>query len=319
MLTFGPVPSRRLGRSLGINNIPPKSCSYSCVYCQVGPTRHTEIEPRSFYSPQEILDAVREHVARVREHGEPIDYLTFVPDGEPTLDAQLGASICALRQLEIPIAVICNGSLLWRPEVREQLSRADWVSLKVDVSADPLWRRINRPHAALNHQTVLQGLLDFAREYQGTLVSESMLVRGLNDGSAAACELATFLERLNPEVAYLAVPTRPPSEPRVRAPDEAAVNRFFQIVSQRVPRVELLVGYEGNAFASTGDPVQDLLDITAVHPLREEAVRQLLARRGADWQVLEGLIDQGRLVSTEYQGRRFLVRRFGRGEKAGGR
>lgn len=97
LLTFGPVPSRRLGRSLGINNIPPKFCSYSCVYCQVGPTLKTEIVPRAFYTPERIQSEVRQHLAQVRERGEHIDYLTFVPDGEPSLDARLGETIEALH------------------------------------------------------------------------------------------------------------------------------------------------------------------------------------------------------------------------------
>jgi len=105
MLIFGPVPSRRLGRSLGINNIPPKSCTYSCVYCQVGPTARTEVVPRAFYAPARIVREVKRHLSRLRERGERVDYLTFVPDGEPTLDDQLGETIERLRPLGIPIAV----------------------------------------------------------------------------------------------------------------------------------------------------------------------------------------------------------------------
>jgi len=99
---FGPVPSRRLGRSLGINNIPPKICSYSCVYCQLGRTLRMEIERRAFYEPEELIRAVRERVEELREGGERIDYLTFVPDGEPTLDSNLGEEIAALKDLGIP-------------------------------------------------------------------------------------------------------------------------------------------------------------------------------------------------------------------------
>lgn len=102
-IAFGPVPSRRLGRSLGINNIPPKHCSYACVYCQVGPTPAQEITPRPFYPPEEILRQVRGRVEAVRARGEAVDYLTFVPDGEPTLDSRLGESIDALRELGLPI------------------------------------------------------------------------------------------------------------------------------------------------------------------------------------------------------------------------
>jgi wyosine [tRNA(Phe)-imidazoG37] synthetase (radical SAM superfamily) len=138
MIAFGPVPSRRLGRSLGINNIPPKICTYSCVYCQVGRTHKLQVERRPFYEPQEVLRDVRAKVEKAREAGEPIEYLTFVPDGEPTLDVHLGQEIELLRPLGLPIAVISNTSLIWRQDVREDLMGADWVSLKVDAVEEEL-------------------------------------------------------------------------------------------------------------------------------------------------------------------------------------
>src|SRR6056297_3546474 len=114
MYTFGPIPSRRLGRSLGINNIPPKICSYTCVYCQQGHSTHMQIERQPFYEPEEIYAEVKGVVARAAEQGEVIDYLSFVPDGEPTLDINLGKEIEMLRPLGVKIAVITNSSLLWR-------------------------------------------------------------------------------------------------------------------------------------------------------------------------------------------------------------
>ena len=133
MIAFGPVPSRRLGRSLGINNIPPKVCSYSCAYCQVGKTIQMEAQRRPYYSPQEIYEEVKEKVESSRSQGLAIDYLTFVPDGEPTLDANLGKEIDMLKPLGIKMAVISNASLIWDESVREDLKKADWVSVKVDA------------------------------------------------------------------------------------------------------------------------------------------------------------------------------------------
>ncbi|MCK4471545.1 MAG: radical SAM protein, partial [Anaerolineae bacterium] len=117
MIAFGPVPSRRLGRSLGINNIPPKICTYSCVYCQLGRTIKMQIKRHAFYEPEKVLQDVHDKVEKVRETGERIDYLTFVPDGEPTLDVNLGREIELLRPLGIKIAVISNGSLIGREDV----------------------------------------------------------------------------------------------------------------------------------------------------------------------------------------------------------
>jgi wyosine [tRNA(Phe)-imidazoG37] synthetase (radical SAM superfamily) len=318
MIAFGPVPSRRLGRSLGINNIPPKICTYACVYCQLGRTIRMRVERDAFYEPEEILRDVRGKVEKAREVGEPIDYLTFVPDGEPTLDINLGREIELLRPLGIKIAVITNSSLVWREEVREALMQADWVSLKADAVREDIWRRIDRPHGALQLPSIQDGMLEFAKACTGHLATETMLVEGVNDGEEHLGEVADFLARLQPGVAYLAIPTRPPAEKWVQPPQEEVINRAYQILSRGVGQVEYLIGYEGNAFAFTGDVEQDLLSITAVHPMREDAVDEFLARAQskqqaeADWEVVRLLVARDRLVEVEYGGHRFYLRRLGR-------
>lgn len=310
MISFGPVPSRRLGRSLGINNIPAKFCTYSCIYCQVGVTTGKEVERREFHRPEEILRDVREKVEKTRGAGEFIDYLTFVPDGEPTLDVNLGHEIGMLRPLDIKIAVITNSSLIWRKDVRDELMKADWVSLKVDSIREEVWRRINRPHRTLKLPSILDGMLEFARTYKGELVTETMLVKGVNDGVDLMEETAGFLAKLKPSKAYISIPTRPPAEKWVHPPEEGFINKAYHIFSQRTGSVEYLIGYEGNAFAFTGDVEDDLLSITAVHPMREEAVRELLARANAGWDVVEKLIGEDKIVRVEYEGNRFYMRRM---------
>ncbi len=312
MIAFGPVPSRRLGRSLGINNIPPKSCSYSCVYCQVGPTAHTEIEQRTFYTPKAIVTAVEQHLRQVDARGEAVDYLTFVPDGEPTLDRHLAESIRGLKHLGIPIAVISNASLVWREDVRETLAMADWVSLKVDAIDDDLWRRVNQPHPSLDHAAILQGIRVFAQQFDGILASETMLVKGLNDDHAAATSLADFLPGMGEARHYLSLPIRPPAQPDVQIPDEVALTRFYQIVREKVSHLEIMAGYEGDTFGATGDSAADLLSITSVHPMRAQAVKTLLAKNGDDWSVVERLLREGQLRQTEYDGKTFFIRRLPR-------
>lgn len=315
MIAFGPVPSRRLGRSLGINNIPPKVCTYACVYCQLGRTLTMQVERQAFYAPEEIVKAVQKQVNRVQTVGESIDYLTFVPDGEPTLDRNLGRAIELLRPLGHAIAVITNASLIWRADVRADLQKADWVSLKLDAVREDIWRRIDRPHGTVRLAAILDGALAFAAAFEGKLATETMLVEGLNDSEESVEEVADFVARLQPGTAYLAVPTRPPAEAWVQPPAEERINRAYQIFSARLGQVEYLIGYEGNAFTCTGDVAQDLLSITAVHPMREEAVGAFLARTGADWSVVHRLIEQEQLVETGYGGRRFYLRRL-RGSKA---
>jgi len=309
-IAFGPVPSRRLGQSLGINHIPPKVCTYSCVYCQLGRTLTMPVERGVFYEPADVVQAVQDRVAQARAVGEPIDYLTFVPDGEPTLDIHLGREIESLKPLGIPIAVITNASLIWRADVRADLAQADWVSLKVDAVAGAVWRRINRAPRALSLAAIQEGLLQFAQDYTGELVTETMLVAGVNDDDEHVRQVADFLARLRPGRAYLSLPTRPPAEKWVQAPAEEVLHRAYQLLSGRLAQVEYLIGYEGNAFAFTGHVEDDLLSITAVHPMREEAVRELLARAGADWAVVHRLIARGLLLELEYEGRKFYLRKL---------
>ncbi len=306
--SFGPVPSRRLGKSLGINNIPAKVCTYSCIYCQVGRTSRMQIEREPFYEPAAIFEDVQNRLAEAARRSERVDYLTFVPDGEPTLDVNLGKVIGLLKPLGVPVGVITNSSLLWREDVRAELRLADWVSVKVDAVQEPIWRQINRPHKALSLNSVRDGIVAFAGSFTGTFVTETMLVQGLQDDEKSMVKVAEFIHRLQPKVAYLSIPTRPPVERLVRGPDEETLNRVYQAFARRIERVEYLIGYEGNDFAFTGDVEKDLLSITAVHPMREEAVRALLARTGSSWEVVERLLAKQELAQTKHDGHLFYLR-----------
>jgi len=309
MITFGPVPSRRLGRSLGINNIPPKVCSLSCTYCQVGKTNTMQITRQPFYEPEAILAEVQQKIDSAAEQGMPIDYLAFVPDGEPTLDINLGKTIDMLRPFGKKIAVITNATLLWQDDVREDLLKADWVSLKVDAVSERVWRRIDRPHRDLELPRILETALQFSKEFTGTLVSETMLLRGVNDSPEAIKEIACFLEKLQPSKSYLSIPIRPPAEKIAQTPNAEALTAAYHHIQDKVENVECLFGYEGNDFSSTGNAGEDLLNILAVHPMREEAVQEFLENAGADWSLIEKLIDENCLFVTEYESKKFYMRR----------
>jgi len=314
-IAFGPVPSRRLGRSLGVNNIPPKTCTYSCVYCQLGRTSNCLIERRTYYKPEDILKDVERKVHETIIRNEKIDYITFVPDGEPTLDVNIGKEISILKRTGIPIAVITNASLLWQEKVREDLMNADLVSLKVDAVSQNLWTAINRPHKSLRLNAILEGIKEFAEAFNGTVISETMLIEDIKY-NGEFLRIAEFLGSLNGlDKAYIAIPTRPPTEKWVRPAKEETLNSAFQIFSKKLGsrKVELLIEYEGNAFAFTGNVKEDLLSITSVHPMREEAVADFLRRAGAEMHVLEDLLRNGELVEVEYEGRKYYMRKM-RGE-----
>jgi len=268
------------------------------------------VERQTFYYPEELAYSVQKKVRKAKEKGEPIDYLTFVADGEPTLDANLGREIELVKSLGLKIAVISNASLIWRDDVRRDLQKAHWVSLKVDAVDRKTWRRINKPHKLLNHEAILGGMLKFADAFDGTLATESMLIRGINDDSETIEGVANFLAKLRPDIAYLAIPIRPPTVATVTAASEQVINMAYQIFSERLSTVEYLIGYEGNAFASTGNARDDLLSITSVHPMREEAVAEFLKRTSTGWDSVEDMIKNRSLVELEYQGKKFYMRRL---------
>ncbi len=310
MKAYGPVPSRRLGKSLGVNNIPPKICTYSCVYCQLGKTIKTHADRRIFYKTEDLIKDVEIKINEAEINKETIDYISLVPDGEPTLDLNLGKEIKALKQFGIKTAVITNASLIWRKDVRKDLQEADWISLKIDALTEETWREIDRPHPTLNHQEILDGMLKFAQTFKGELTTETMLIHGINDNTREMKKIAEFLSRLKPDTAYLAIPTRPPANKEIKPATEERINLAYQIFSEKLPRVEYLIGYEGNAFASSGDVVEDLLSITSVHPMREDAVRELLSKTETGWEVVDKLIRDKRMLELEYLGDKFYMRRL---------
>lgn len=305
-IVFGPLGSRRLGRSLGINNIPPKHCSYSCIYCQVGTTPRRSIERESFFSVAEVVDAAGARLADCRSRGETIDTMTFVPSGEPTLDVNLGAEIRGVKSFGYPVAVSTNGSLLTRPDVREDLMAADVVSIKVDTVKGNTWRRINRPAAGLDFEAIREGMREFSRQFRGRLLTDTMVVAGVNDDAASIHGVGRSLAKLIPFRAYLTTPTRPPAI-RVESASDQVMARLFLLLAGHVPSAGLLLPHCSPMLAFSGDPGTDLVSAVAVHPLTEESVAQYLASSQVDWTVVENLIATGRLERREHQSRIFLV------------
>lgn len=308
-LVYGPVPSRRLGRSLGINNIPPKNCSYSCVYCQVGVTRDLVRERKSFYDPKELFRHVKDRVDNAGRRNEKIDYLSFVPDGEPCLDRRLGEEIELLRPLGIPVAVITNASLIDRRDVQNDLLKADWVCCKVDAVTQGVWDTVNRPHPSIDLDVILQGIFQFSRIYRGRLATETMLVRGINDSPDELHGIAGFLAGIKPAHVYISTLTRPPAK-RVLPASEAGVTLARELFREKLDHVECITGYEGNVFVAIGAPEQDILDITAVHPMRKDAVIEMLGKAGQSVEIAKKLLNEEKLEEHEFHGKTFYKRRF---------
>lgn len=302
---FGPVFSRRLGLSLGVNNIPYKVCTYSCIYCQLGRTLTLSIERRPYSDPE----AIAGEVSKALEGVGRVDYVTIVPDGEPTLDTRVGELIEAVRDASGErVAVLTNGSLLWVDEVREDLARADLVSVKVDAGDEAVWRRVDRPHKSLSFREVVDGLDAFAGEFGGVLITETMLVDGVNDSVRDAEAVADIVARLTPAAAYVAVPVRPPAEGWVKAPPPERVREFVSVLEGEGLRAVPLIKGEERPPKCGGDVVGCVLETIRVHPLPLEHVEALARERGASLnEVLAEALSAEGVEIREFGGRRFLT------------
>jgi wyosine [tRNA(Phe)-imidazoG37] synthetase (radical SAM superfamily) len=298
---FGPVPSRRLGKSLGIDTIPLKTCNWNCVYCQLGRTRPVVNQRKDFYPPEDILQEVDQALAS-HAPGE-IDWVTFVGSGEPTLSAGLGWLIRQVKgKTDLPVAVITNGALLYQPEVRQDLLPADAVLPSLDAGSVRLYRQINRPHPEVSFERLVEGLTDFRRVYQGKLWIEVMLVRGLNDNEQALGDIASALHQIGPDEVHINLPTRPPVETWVGPPDEQGLMRATAILGECAHVIHPAVG----DFDLSGceDVLDAILGIITRHPMRQEELERTLSQ----WS--PGKVKQS-LFALEISGQAQVVKRYG--------
>jgi wyosine [tRNA(Phe)-imidazoG37] synthetase (radical SAM superfamily) len=272
---FGPVPSRRLGQSLGIDPIPQKTCNWNCVYCQLGRSTPMTNERREYIPCDAILAEVEQSL---QDHGPgEIDWVTFVGSGEPTLHSGLGEMIRRVKaQTAIPVAVITNGALLYLPEVRADLLEADAVLPTLDAGSADLYRRINRPWPELTFECMVNGLVAFRAEYTGNLWVEVMLVRGLNDSEEALQELATVLARVKPDQVHLSLPVRPPAESWVQPTDEDGLLRAQAILGDVA---HVLSPVQGEFDLGGCENVSEaILSVIQRHPMREDDLFAALQR-----------------------------------------
>ncbi len=306
---FGPVPSRRLGKSLGINNIPPKICSYGCVYCQIGVSVRIDADRQEFYKPGEIISQAQQAIDRLKQQGEHIDYISIVPDGEPLLDKNLGRLIQGLKQFGYPVAVISNASLLWDKQAASELALADLVSIKIDAVTEDIWRKVDKPHKSLNLEKILNGILSFAASYQGILYTETMLVKDRNDQPGEIEKIARFVGQVGPHTAYIGIPTRPPAED-IEPADEQTINYAYQEFTKYIDSVELLTGTDPGEFGASKNPIEEILAITSVHPMSFDALDKFLLKHDIPWARVLELVEQGVLIETDFHGKKFYLRKI---------
>ena len=261
---YGPVPSRRLGFSLGIDIIPYKTCSYNCIYCQLKETTHLTIKRQSFFKPKEILQEVKEALSRSGQ----IDYLTFSGSGEPTLNRDIGWLIRKIKKItDIPLVVLTNGSLLWQKEVQDDLKNADIVIPSLDSATEAGFRRINCPAPELSLERIKQGLKDFSLNFSGKLYLEIMLVKGINDTAEEIEAMANFIPQLRLDKIQLNTVIRPPRLSQVQPVPPERMEQIRDVL-QRVTSAEVEMIAE---FAREARPASSLNV--------EEAILAMLKRR----------------------------------------
>jgi wyosine [tRNA(Phe)-imidazoG37] synthetase (radical SAM superfamily) len=268
------------------------------------------VKRQAFYSPEDICREAEIKLKQLETENKQADYFSFVPDGEPTLDINLGKTIELLKPYNTKIAVITNASLLWMDEVKQDLMDADWVSVSIDAADEDTWLKIDRPHGMLKHQNILKGIVEFSKSFRGTLVTETMLVEGINDQEACIEKIAEQVALVQPQKAYLLVPTRPPAEPDVkRASSDSLRNAAAIVRGVSGTDVECITGdEEEEGFFFTEDIADDIISIASVHPIREDIVESLLEKRNANRSVISELINQGNLIEYTYEGKKFYKR-----------
>ncbi len=207
---YGPVPSRRLGKSLGIDLVPHKICTYDCIYCQIGSTTEKTLARKEYVPVREII----EEVERFLKEGTPsIDHLSLSGSGEPTLHSQIRSIIEGIKVItSIPIAVITNGSLLYDEEVRRDLLRADIVLPSLDAVSSEVFMKINRPRPGFSIEKVIEGLVEFRKVYKGQIWLEILFCKGVNDGKEELLRMKKVVDRIQPDLIHLNTVVRPPSE-----------------------------------------------------------------------------------------------------------
>ncbi|OGD12098.1 MAG: hypothetical protein A2Y86_09300 [Candidatus Aminicenantes bacterium RBG_13_62_12] len=299
---YGPVPSRRLGFSLGIDILPFKICAYNCVYCQLGPSRKTRTRRGAFAPVGQVVSQVREALKKAGR----IDSITFSGSGEPTLHSGLGLMIREIKKFtDIPVTVLTNGSLLSNRAVRRGLKAADRVVPSLDAAAEDVFRAVNRPHPSLRLSRVLRGLSDFRREYKGQIWLEVMLVKGVNDSPAHIAALKKAVVHVRPDKVQLNTVVRPPAEKWAKPLSARELERICRKLG---PGCEVVASFRGRAPKRAGPA--ELERVQAMIGRRPVTAADIERSLGLHRKILEiillRLLGSGKIKSVRHRGKDFF-------------
>ncbi|MBN1868748.1 radical SAM protein [Candidatus Sumerlaeota bacterium] len=307
---FGPVASRRFGLSLGVDLVPLKTCTYDCIYCQLGPTRARTVERREWAPTDVVKREFRDWLA----HDGKADVVSLAGSGEPTLHAAFGEILDAIRdRCPIPTVLLTNGSLLHLPEVRAAAARAHRVKVTFSAPDEETWRALHRPSPELRFDDFVEGIRRFREEYAGDLAFEVMAVEGVNSDPDRMARIAKLAQSIGPDRVQINVPVRPPCERTVRTPSAAVLERLAVLFD---PRAEIL-GVE--AVSPVVDAPQrtlgesEILGLISRHPASaDEVARALGADERAVLRLLERMTLEGRVARREREGRIYFASKLER-------
>jgi wyosine [tRNA(Phe)-imidazoG37] synthetase (radical SAM superfamily) len=231
---YGPLKSRRLGKSLGITLTPYKICSFNCVYCQLGKTINTTSERREYIPIQEIINELKFWFVNNPEEAKNLNYITLSGSGEPTLNIKIGQLITEIKKITpVPVAVITNASLLNEALVRQALSCADLIIPSLDAADPAIFTKVDRPKEGINVEDIINGLIVLRKEFKGKIWLEVMLIKGINDDLTHARKLKDVMLKINPDKIQLNSPVRTTAEDNILATDKKKLEKFKEILGDK--------------------------------------------------------------------------------------
>ena len=294
---YGPVPSRRLGRSLGIDLVPFKTCTYDCIYCQLGRTTNRTLERKEYIAVEEVLDELDWKLAV----GTTPDFITLAGSGEPTLNARIGHLIEKIkRRTRIPVAVLTNGSLLWMPEVREALMEADLVLPSLDAGDEHWFRYVNRPHWEITFEKMVEGLIEFTEHSPGSVWLEVFLLAGMTGAPAEVVKIAGITRRIRAERVQLNTVSRPPAENFALPVPRNSMEGFKGLFTGTVEAISESEQDKSDALSSSETTDADLLALLSRRPCTLEDVSAGLGLPAVEAvKRLRVLSQQGAIISVE--------------------
>jgi len=270
---YGPIPSRRLGRSLGISPIPPKTCNFSCVYCQLGRTTNMTNQRQEFFNLKDILE---EFEVYIKNDASQFDFVTIVGEGEPLLYSKIGKLINSIKShVDKPVAVITNGALLSEEKVREQLSESDLVMPTLDAYDQRNFKIINRPYKSISFDSYVDGLISFSKNFNGKIWMEFMMVKGLNDGEESLRKIKEIFNKIDYDRLYINLPIRPPAEDWVSVPEKEKIELAQNILGG----ISLDFLAKDSFHSSIKDDFEAILSIIKRHPMNQHEIESFLDQR----------------------------------------